>query len=79
MRLLLLAATALSLAACDGAPPEPEVTVENAVVQLPAVAGRPGAGYFTLRTNNDPTKLVSVSSSRGFQISRPVIRRCTSR
>ena len=63
MRLLLLAA-ALCLAACDRAPPEPRVEVGGAVVQLPAVAGRPGAAYFTLRTNNDPTRLVSVSSPK---------------
>ncbi|HEY0627185.1 MAG TPA: copper chaperone PCu(A)C [Allosphingosinicella sp.] len=64
MRLLLAATAALSLAACDHQPPEPKVEVEGAVVQLPAVPGRPGAAYFTLRTNNDPTKLVSVTSPR---------------
>jgi copper(I)-binding protein len=51
-----------SLAACNTRPEEPRVKVEGAVVHLPAVKGRPGAAYFTLRTNNDPTKLVSVAS-----------------
>jgi copper(I)-binding protein len=38
------------------------VTVENAVVTVPAVPGGPGAAYFTLRTNNDPSRLVSITS-----------------
>lgn len=62
MRLLLIAAAALVLASCNARLPEPKVEVESAVVQLPAVPGRPGAAYFRLTTNNDPTKLVSVSS-----------------
>lgn len=57
-------AAALAVAACERAPPEPAVTVEHAVVTLPVIAGRPGAGYFTLRTNNDPTRLVAVTSPR---------------
>lgn len=56
----------LAVAACENAPPEsgPEfsVVVSDATVQLPAVPGRPGAAYFTLRTTNDPTRLVSVGS-----------------
>jgi copper(I)-binding protein len=64
MRFALLAATILALPACDRTPAEPKVEVSDASVQLPAVPGRPGAAYFTLRTNNDPTKLVSVSSPR---------------
>ena len=35
---------------------------EDAVITLPAIAGRPGAGYFTLATNVDPTRLVAISS-----------------
>ncbi len=49
---------------CDRAPPEPLVTVEDAVVTLPVLPGRPGAAYFTLRTNNDPTRLTGISSPR---------------
>lgn len=63
MRALL--ATALGLAAlsgCNRAPAEPRVTAEEAVVTLPAIPGRPGAAYFTLRTNRSPTTLVSVTS-----------------
>jgi copper(I)-binding protein len=63
----LIVATSLicaALAACGSKPAEPRVTVEDAVVHLPAVQGRPGAAYFTLQTNNDPTKLVSVTSPR---------------
>ena len=65
MRLILATAALLALAACNqGAPPEPAVEVEDAMVMLPVVPGRPGAAYFTLRTNNDPTKIVSVTSPR---------------
>jgi copper(I)-binding protein len=34
------------------------------MVHLPGVKGRPGAAYFTLRTNADPTRLMSVTSPR---------------
>ena len=49
-------------AACNRAPEAPQVTVEHAVVTVPAVPGGPGAAYFTLKTNADPTRLVSVAS-----------------
>jgi hypothetical protein len=65
MRLILATATLLVLVCCNqGPPPEPAVQVEDAVVTLPPVPGRPGAAYFTLRTNNDPTKIVSVTSPK---------------
>lgn len=57
-------AAMLALAGCDRAPPEPRVTVEHAAVTLPVLPGRPGAAYFTLRTNGDPTRLTGVSSPR---------------
>lgn len=58
------AAGLLALAACGGAPPTPQVMAENVVVQLPFMPGRPGAAYFTLTSNNDPTKLVGVTSPK---------------
>ena len=61
----LIAATLVSflpLAACNPEPEAPRVSVEEALVHLPAVKGRPGAAYFTLRTNNDPTRLTGVTS-----------------
>ena len=65
MRLILATAALLALAACNqGPPPKSAVEVEEAMVMLPVVPGRPGAAYFTLRTNNDPTKIVSVTSPR---------------
>lgn len=48
------------LSACSQG--DPAVTVEEAVVRLPAVQGNPGAGYFTLRTNRTPMRLLGVSS-----------------
>jgi hypothetical protein len=69
MRLTFATALALlATAGCDRAPPQPRVEVEGAYVQLPAVPGRPGAAYFTLKSNNDPTKLVSVTSPKIWRI-----------
>lgn len=55
---------AFGVAACQRPPIEPEVTVEHATVMLPALPDRPGAAYFTLRTNNDSTRLTGVASPR---------------
>jgi copper(I)-binding protein len=61
-RLVLPLAAAAFLSGCQRAPEPPRVTVEQAVVTVPAVPGGPGAAYFTIRTNNDPSRLVSVTS-----------------
>lgn len=58
----------VATAACQRAPEEPRVTVEQAVVTVPAAPGLPGAAYFTLRTNNDPTRLVSIASPAATRI-----------
>ncbi len=52
----------LLLAGCDAQPQSQRVSVEEAWVQLPAVGGRPGAAYFTLRTDHAPARLVGVAS-----------------
>jgi copper(I)-binding protein len=52
----------LSLAACHSNASEAPVTVEDAVLTLPAVEGRPGAVYFVLRSNGGPARLTGVSS-----------------
>lgn len=52
----------LALAGCERTPPEPSVTVRDAIVQLPAVPGRPGVAYFTIETGSDPAKLIGVGS-----------------
>lgn len=66
--LSLIAASFLlfPLAGCgpSGAP----VVVEDAFITLPPVAGRPGAGYFTLRSRHGPARLVSVSSQHAERI-----------
>jgi hypothetical protein len=65
MRPILATGLLLALACCNqGPPPGPKVDVSDAVVTLPAVPRRPGAAYFTLRTNNDPMRIVSVSSPK---------------
>lgn len=68
----LPAATAIALvlllAACEQAPSAPRVTVEDAVVRLPPVPGRPGAAYFVLRTGSDPIRLLALSSPRAERI-----------
>jgi hypothetical protein len=51
-----------AMAGCSPAPEEPRVTVQHVTVTLPAIRGRPGAAYFTLRTNTNPTSLIGVMS-----------------
>lgn len=75
MRLFLAASLAflpMALAACQPSAPEPASTtaapeaapgiaLKDAVIQLPAVAGRPGAAYFTVsQSGGSPRKLVAV-------------------
>jgi len=52
-------AAATAAAGCGG--PE-RVTVDDAWVRLPAVAGRPGVAYFTLRGGPSPATLIDVSA-----------------
>lgn len=52
------------LGACSSEPETPRVIVDRPVVNLPAVAGRPGAAYFTLRTNRAETRLTGIESPR---------------
>ncbi len=68
MRFILGTALLLALAGCGGAGSEPRVVVEDAWVQLPAVQGRPGAGYFTLQSGHDQTRLIGVSSPKAQRI-----------
>ena len=63
MRSILATAALLALAACGASGSEaPAVEVEDVAVTLPAVPGRPGAAYFTLRTEHEEMRLVSISS-----------------
>jgi periplasmic copper chaperone A len=47
------------LAGCQASPKE---AIADAAVVLPAVAGRPGAAYFTLHGGPQPSHLISLSS-----------------
>lgn len=38
------------------------VAIDDAVVTLPAIPGRPGAGYFTLRTTLESVRLTGIAS-----------------
>ena len=58
----------LTAAGCTPAPHAPEASVENAVVTLPAVRGRPGAAYFTVRSNHEGTRLTGISSPRAGRV-----------
>lgn len=60
-RLVPALAALLELSACGGAPGEPAARIENPFVTLPAVPGRPGAAYFTIRSNG-PARLTAVGS-----------------
>lgn len=61
---LFAAAPLLILAACQGAPQQPAVTVTDAVVTVPAVPGGPGAGYFILRGAGGGGTLQAMASPR---------------
>ncbi len=52
-------ALCLFAAACSGERP---IEITDARVQLPVIAGRPGAAYFTVSGGAPGTRLVSVSS-----------------
>ncbi len=54
----------LGLTACGVPRSDPQVTVENARITLPAVKGRPGAGYFDLKGSGQPLRLTAVTSPR---------------
>jgi len=62
----VLAATMLPacliLASCGGGTSEPQVTIEDARITLPAVKGRPGAGYFTAEAGAVPEAVVAVTA-----------------
>ena len=65
LRASLAAAGLLLLAACDRSP---KVSVEDAVVTLPALRGQPGAAYFNLETNAPPERLLRVESDAAARI-----------
>ena len=52
----------LALALLGGCGARPAAQVERAWIKLPAVAGRPGAAYFTLRAGDAPLTLVSFTT-----------------
>ena len=62
----ILAATLIAfcpiLASCDGGPASPAVTIEDARITLPAVQGRPGAGYFTAEAAAPSEAIVTVTA-----------------
>ena len=60
----------LVLSGCQpaGQPAGPQVEVVDAWARLPAVAGRPGAAYFTVRNNGPDALLTSVQSPRAERI-----------
>ena len=62
-RLVPALAIALTLASCSDPAPG-GVAVDDAIVTLPAVAGRPGAAYFRLQTNVENVVLTGISSPR---------------
>lgn len=75
MRLIHALPLALVVAGCDASAPEPVaeqqtaapvgngIVVADAWVRLPPVAGRPGAGYFTIRSGA-ATRIESVTSPK---------------
>jgi len=66
--LLPLALAALLSAPGCGAPSGGAPPVEQAWVRLPAVAGRPGAAYFTLNGGAKGATLIGITSARADRI-----------
>jgi periplasmic copper chaperone A len=62
----LVPALSLLIAACGQGAPEAQ-SVEKAWVRLPAVEGRPGAAYFTLKGGATDDRLMSVSSPQAVR------------
>ena len=59
----------MTLIGCDAAVSNRStVTVADARVTLPAVRGRPGAAYFTLRGGDRPARLVRITADRAERI-----------
>jgi copper(I)-binding protein len=68
MRLVVLLLIALAaLSGCDNGT-RSEVTISNGWIRLPAVAGQPAAGYFTIEASDDHGALVRITSSRAGRI-----------
>jgi copper(I)-binding protein len=62
---LLVLSAACALAGCSAPSSDSDsVEVTHAVITLPAVSGRPGAGYFTLEAPRDGIRLQRVESPR---------------
>lgn len=68
MRKLISLAALLAGAACTAPSAPPGVTVDQAIITLPAVPGRPGASYFTLRTEQDGVRLSGITSPTAGRI-----------
>lgn len=63
--LAALAAAAAALAGCNAPKPDAEaIEVREAIVTLPAVAGRPGAAYFRVEAPRRGVRLQRVESPR---------------
>jgi copper(I)-binding protein len=60
--LVPIVAALLALSSCGPAEQAEGLAVENAWVRLPAVQGRPGAAYFTIRGGREPARLTSIAS-----------------
>lgn len=65
-RLVPILAAALALAGCGSEPVQ--TTPMMPTVRLPAVPGRPAAGYFELRVSGDRGALLSVTSPQAERV-----------
>jgi len=65
--LMMLPLTAVALAACQPAARQ-DVSVDDAWVRLPPVAGRPGAAYFTIHGGAKADRLVGIDTSKAARV-----------
>ena len=68
MRLPLLLTLLFALAACRFGQTHSSVSIADAMIRLPAVPGRPAAGYAAVAATKDRGALIGVSSSRAARV-----------
>lgn len=67
-RFLLLALALVSASSCERPLPEPKVELRDAVIKDKSLSAETAELSFVLNTNNEPTKLVAITTLNGSQV-----------